>query len=328
MNYDGSIISSILPPAPIKADLRAAQFQAANDPKRKFTIAHALVKAKIARSLQVLGWLAERYDVEREVRRTKVEAAKLGNASSVSQLRTVEGRVALRYWEAFRRVLPEWLDFQGRMTATHQNNASDPFNAALNYGYGFLEAECRMAINAVGLESAVGFLHEFSNYQTKHSLAYDLQEPLRWLIDVSVIQAFESKTLDLHDFYFTGDDYRYRFELDAKRRFIEVLRQTFNAGVAYRGRRMKWDTVILEKTGELARYLTGRSHVLDFSEPSAVLERADNQAVREATLSMTHSEANKLGIGKSTFHYLRKNAKERSSFTIHRKVSQKLDQWI
>jgi hypothetical protein len=50
MNYDGTVISSILPAVPIKADLRAAQFQATNDPKKKFTIAHALVNAKIARS--------------------------------------------------------------------------------------------------------------------------------------------------------------------------------------------------------------------------------------------------------------------------------------
>jgi hypothetical protein len=51
-----------------------------------------------------------------------------------------------------------------------------------------------------------------SDYQTKQSLAYDLQEPFRWLAGLSVIQAFESSTLDLHDFYFTGDDYRYRFD--------------------------------------------------------------------------------------------------------------------
>jgi CRISPR-associated protein Cas1 len=48
----------------------------------------------------------------------------------------------------------------------------------------------------------VGFLHDFSNYQTKQSLAYDLQEPFRWLIDVSVIEAFESGTLMLQNFYF------------------------------------------------------------------------------------------------------------------------------
>jgi CRISPR-associated protein Cas1 len=56
-----------------------------------------------------------------------------------------------------------------------------------------------MSINAVGLEPAVGFLHDFSDYQTKESIAYDLQEPFWWLVDLSVIQAFESKILELHD---------------------------------------------------------------------------------------------------------------------------------
>jgi len=57
-----------------------------------------------------------------------------------------------------------------RDTPPPQNNASDPVNAALNYGYGFLEGECRKAINSVGLEPSVGFLHDFSDYQTKQSL--------------------------------------------------------------------------------------------------------------------------------------------------------------
>jgi CRISPR-associated protein Cas1 len=159
----------------------------------KFSIAHAIVQAKIARSLQVLDWLAQRYDIEKQVRLTKHEAFHLGKAHSVVDLRTVEGRVALRYWQAYASVLPESLDFQGRMTATHQNNASDPVNLALNYAYGILEGECRAAVNAVGLEPSVGFLHETSGYQTKQSLVYDLQEPFRWIVDVAAIEAFESR---------------------------------------------------------------------------------------------------------------------------------------
>jgi CRISPR-associated protein Cas1 len=309
---------------PVNADLRAAQIQAANDPSKKFTIARALVQAKIARSLQVLDWLGERYDIPREIRATRLEASKLGTTSTVPDLRTVEGRVARRYWEAFGRVMPEHLDFQGRMTSSHQNNASDPFNAALNYGYGFLEGECRRAINSVGLEPSLGFLHDFSDYQTKQSLAYDLQEPFRWLVDMSVIQAFESGTLGLHDFYFTGDDYRYRFEHDAKGRFIEILRERFNSGVVYKGRRMKWDTLMQEKTNELAKYLSGRFCQIDFSEPAPRLERGDKRAVRETILSLTQSEAMKRGIGKSALNYLRKNSKNCSSFRIYRKTTAKL----
>jgi len=164
------MVSSILPPMPVKADLRAAPFQAANDPKRKFMIARTLVQAKIARSLQVLDWLGQRYDIPREIRVTQLESSRHEKGTTVADLRVVEGRVARRYWDSFGKVLPEHLDFQGRMTSSHQNNASDPVNLALSYSYGFLEGECRKAINTLGLEPSVGFLHDVSDYQTKQSL--------------------------------------------------------------------------------------------------------------------------------------------------------------
>jgi len=33
---------------------------------------------------------------------------------------------------------------------------------------------------------------------------------------VTTVEAFESGALDLKDFYFTSDDYRYHIEIDAK----------------------------------------------------------------------------------------------------------------
>ena len=325
MNFDGSIISSILPPMPVRANSRAAQLEASHESSVKFKIARALVEAKIARSIQLLEWVAERYNISQYVLLAKREALKLRRARTVGAIRSVEGRVALKYWAAYGKVLPEALDFQGCMTTSHQNNAADPVNAALNYGYGFLEGECRRAINAVGLEPSIGFLHDFSDYQTKQSLVYDLEEPFRWLIDLTVMQAFESGQLDVPHFYFTGDDYMFRFDPEAKVRFIGLLRDQFNSGVKYKGRVLKWDTVIQEKMNELARYLNGRSHILDFSDPSPVLERTDNQVVREAILNLSQSEAREHGIGKSTFHYLRKNANVRESFRIYRKTSLKLN---
>jgi CRISPR-associated protein Cas1 len=222
-------------------------------------------------------------------------------------------------------VLPESLDFQGRTASSRANNASDPVNSALNYAYGVLEGECRRAINAVGLEPSVGFLHEFADYQTKQSLVYDLEEPFRWIADMAVVDAFESGIVDLPDFYFRGDDYRYRFETQAKRRFLDLLRERFNVGVRYNGRVLKWDTVIEQKTVELARYLVGRSTGLDFSEPSPKLMRTDDRDLRRRILSLSQSEARRLGIGKSTLHYLRKNARKRPSFKMHHKVRNRVN---
>jgi CRISPR-associated protein Cas1 len=314
------MISSILPPSPVKADLRAAQIKASEDGKAKFSIANAIVRAKVARSLQVLDWLAQRYDIERGVQLTKHEAFRLGKARSVMDLRTVEGRVALRYWQAYASVVPECFDFHGRMTTSHQNNASDPVNLALNYAYGVLEGECRAAINTVGLEPSVGFLHETSDYQTKQSLVYDLQEPFRWIADVAVMESFESAVLDLPDFYFTGDDYRYRFEPEAKQQFLDLLRERFNSAVRYRGRALKWDTVIERKKVELSHYLEGRTSGLDFSEPYPNLNILDNRELRKRILRLSHSEAHRLGIGKNTLHYLKTHARRKASIVIYQKV--------
>jgi CRISPR-associated protein Cas1 len=173
-----------------------------------------------------------------------------------------------------------------------------------------------------GSESFVEFLQEFSKYQTKESLVYDLQEPFRWIADVTVVEAFESRVLDLPDFYFTGDDYRCRFEPEAKHRFLDLLRERFNSGVRYKGRALKWDTVIEQKTVELGRYLVGRTGRLDFSEPLPSLHRTNDPGLRRRILSLTQSEA--LNIGKSTLYYLCKKAKGPRSFRNYRKVRQKL----
>jgi len=155
--------------------------------------------------------------------------------------------------------------------------------------------------------------------------AYDVQEPFRWIADVAVMEAFESGVLDLPDFYFTGDDYRYRFEPEAKHRFLDLLRERFNSGVRYKGRAFKWDTVIEQKTVELGRHLVGRTNRLDFSEPSPDLHRTDDRELRRRILGLTQSEAGSLGIGKSALHYLRKKATSADLFVVHKKTLKKID---
>ena len=154
--------------------------------------------------------------------------------------------------------------------------------------------------------------------------AYDLQEPFHWIADVTVIEAFESGVLDLPDFYFTGDDYRYRFQPDARQRFIDLLRERFNVGVSYERRVLKWDTVIELKATELGRLLVNRSAAVDFAEPAPKLTRPDDRALRARILSLSQSEARELGIGKSTLHYLRRHAQNENRFKVHGKIRKRL----
>jgi hypothetical protein len=134
------------------------------------------------------------------------------------------------------------------------------------------------------------------------------------------MEAFESGVLDLPDFYFTGDGYRYRFAPEAKQRFLDVLRERFNSVVRYTGRALKWDTVVEQKTVELGHYLAGRSRKLDLSQPFPLLTRIDDHALRERILALSQSEARRLGIGKSTLHCLREKSRSGKSFKIYRKL--------
>ena len=157
------------------------------------------------------------------------------------------------------------------------------------------------------------------------SFTGDLPESFRLIAAVAAMDAFESGVLDFPDFHFTGDDYRYRFEPEAKRRFLDLLRERFNLAVKYKERVLKWDTVIEQKTAELGRYLIGGPGRLDLSKPSTVLRGIDNREVRKRILSLTQQEARRLGVGKSTLHYLRKNASNRSTFTAYSKVLARLE---
>lgn len=254
---------------------------------------------------------------------TRLEAERLRRASTVPDLRVVEGRVARRYWEAFGKVMPERLDFQGRMTSSHQNNASDPVNLALNYAYGVLESECRRAINIVGLEPSVGFLHDFSNYQTKQSLVYDLEEPFRWLIDATIIECLEYERISRKDFY-RMDNYVLRLKPEAAKKLLGALRIKFNSTTRYRGKSYGWGTVMRLKCQELASYILSRRSELDFETPQPLLPRDDSEAVRSRILSMSSAEAGQLGLRKNTLWYLQQRARNGQPIKIYNRVKKKL----
>ena len=91
-----------------------------------------------------------------------------------------------------------------------------------------------------------------------------------------------------------------------------------------KSQRLKWDTVIEQKAVEISEFLVGRSSEIDFQEPSPIPDRFDNRELRERINSLRSDEAQKLGLGKSTLHYLRKNASGERSFKVYGNVRRRL----
>jgi CRISPR-associated protein Cas1 len=200
-------------------------------------------------------------------------------------------------------------------------NASDPVNALLNYGYSILESQCRKALNSVGLEPTIGFLHEAR--QTKYPLVYDFQEPYRWLVDTTVISCLESGHFGKKDFY-RMDNYVLRLRPEAARKFIDALRIRFNAPVRYAGKLYGWDILVRLKAQELANHALGKRIDLDFDEPKPTLHRTDSEAIRNQIVSMTTGKARKRGLSKNTLWRLQKRVRTGKSFEIYSPVMGKL----
>lgn len=79
----------------------------------------------------------------------------LTRALTVDQVRAYEAQGAQHYWRAFELLMPSELGFKGRVVWS----PSDPFNKALNVGYGILRSRTWGAALSASLDPYIGYLH-------------------------------------------------------------------------------------------------------------------------------------------------------------------------
>jgi predicted RNA-binding Zn-ribbon protein involved in translation (DUF1610 family) len=132
---------------------------------------------------------------------------------TLANLRLVESQGAFAYWEAWHQVrlsfarrehakVPtSWLRGTSRRsphTGTPRT-AAHPLNALLNYLYAILEAEARIACLTMGLDPALGLLH--ADLKSRDSLALDLMEPVRPVVDGWVLDLIRRQVFSRDDFF-------------------------------------------------------------------------------------------------------------------------------
>lgn len=327
LNWDGCLLTNILIPEPKAGSVRLAQYQAYSG-KMRVDIARRLIEAKIHNSILVLDWLCQRYPELRKDKKAQFDELEsfqpqLPKATTVAQIRGVEGMVAKNYWAIVLHMVDDKLGFEGRLFGKtgRPMAAVDPVNTLLNYGYSLLEAHCWRAINASGFDPYIGFVHETTTGKTP--LAYDLQEPFRWLVDVAVFNAIEHNIFTKKDFVRT-DNYVLRLRSVGARKLITEVNAQLTAKVPFRNKHWEWGYVITQKAGELADYLQGKSKVLDLRTPTPLLVRDDSAELRGKVLTITYAEWQALGYSKGTLHHLKKSAAQEAPFTLYGKVRERI----
>ncbi|MCP9465767.1 MAG: CRISPR-associated endonuclease Cas1 [Nitrospira sp.] len=180
------------------ARLRMAQYHAHRSPLA-LGLAREWVTAKLDGQA---SFLTEAADVRPDQRGGLLHAAtviketgaKAAGAETLERLRGLEGGAAAVYFAALPSLFPPSLGFEGR----ERRPPRDPVNALLSLTYTLAHWEWVRESELIGLDPLIGFFHEID--YGRESLACDLLEPFRPLVDRWVWTLFRERQFDARDF--------------------------------------------------------------------------------------------------------------------------------
>lgn len=163
--------------------LRQAQYEAVMDERRSARIAKNIVAGKLQNARQILLRSAretEDREAEERLRHAAAIHADTINAllksNNVDETRGFEGESANAYFDVFDlMVIEDRATF--KMHGRNRRPPRDPINALLSFLYTLLLNDCVSALEGVGLDPQMGFLHALR--PGRPSLALDLMEELR-----------------------------------------------------------------------------------------------------------------------------------------------------
>lgn len=193
LTESGHFLARVHGPVQGNVLLRRAQYRMADDEAGSAVMARAVVLAKVANCRTVLQRaLRDKPDkadgnpdsggseeMERAVRRLGRLLEDVAKASGVDEIRGHEGDAARVYFSVFDHLITaskEEFFFRGR----NRRPPLDNVNALLSFVYTLLTHDITAALEGVGLDPAVGYLHR--DRPGRPSLGLDLLEELRPVI--------------------------------------------------------------------------------------------------------------------------------------------------
>jgi len=182
LQRNGRLRFSVGGPVSGNVHLRVAQINAATDPAHTAALSRWIVAGKLQNYRRLLArwsWDARdpyRVNINEQAKVVAERLAGLAGVTDGDRIRGIEGDATRLYFKGFSSQLASigaGIYFSGR----NRRPPRDPVNALLGYVYGLVLTEVVGALDAVGLDPQVGYLHGLRS--GRPSLALDLLEELR-----------------------------------------------------------------------------------------------------------------------------------------------------
>jgi CRISPR-associated protein Cas1 len=201
----GKFLARIQGPVAGNVLLRREQYRRADRPEEAAGITRNFLIGKLANARTVLRRAirdhadkADFHCLEKNEKRLTQYLQRLETPRPVDELRGIEGEAAASYFAAFPQLITV-PDDAFAFTGRNRRPPLDPVNALLSFVYTLLVHDCRSALEGVGLDPCVGFLH--TDRPGRPSLALDLMEEFRaFLADRLVLSLINRRQIQPKDF--------------------------------------------------------------------------------------------------------------------------------
>lgn len=209
LGRNGRFLARVEGPVAGNVLLRRTQYRTTEDASKTARLASQIVVGKllnqrtvVRRALRDHGTTtsAEARDRLRTCERRLTDAARRSGreAARTDSIRGIEGEAARQYYAVFDD-LSRHDDSAFTFTGRSRRLPLDPINALLSFLYTLLVHDCRSALESVGLDPEVGYLHR--ERPGRPSLALDIMEELRpVLADRLALSLINRRQLRARDF--------------------------------------------------------------------------------------------------------------------------------
>lgn len=253
----GQFLGTIEPELTKNIFVRSAQWKAAGETPQAIHVVRGFIRGKL-KNYQNLLVQAQRDHSELKLESATAQIvsviAKLDKADNINSLRGLEGAASAAYFGVFDRLIRA----EGFVFKPRHRPATDAVNSLLNFGYTLLRHDVQSAINIVGFDPYLGYLH-VQRYG-RVGLAFDLMEEFRALVvDSVILKAINQRVLTPNDFTVEPLSNVMRLSETGRREFLTLYEKKKQSEFKHPvlGRKCTYREAFEIQARLLAKYLMG-----------------------------------------------------------------------
>ena len=263
LTQSGKFLARVIGKSKGNVILRKVQYRISDNEKMSTEVARNFIVGKIYNNKWIIERMTRDYALRIDIDQFKKTSKQLSSiikevrqCEDLERLRGLEGQAAISYNRLFNHmILQQKEDFF--FHSRSRRPPLDNVNAMLSFAYTLLANDMASALEGVGLDAYVGFLHR--DRPGRVSLALDVMEELRGVYaDKFVLSLINKRIVNKDDFY-KKENGSVLMTDEARKKFISAWQNKKMEKIThpYLNEKIQWGLVPHAQALLLARYLRG-----------------------------------------------------------------------